>query len=136
MRTPENSCTACSPSTLRCRMQLQLTLNNLPHLHFADKAFSFALNYQKCFPKAPGSASKSFYRQKIEAQWTTGENEEKGRYEGKRGRNDQQDSRGGRSHAASLQRRNGMALNLQEQGQILFVSMFLRKCMWSIILTS
>lgn len=40
----------------------------LPRLHSADKFFSFALNYPKYFPKAPGIASKSFYRQKNEAQ--------------------------------------------------------------------
>lgn len=69
-------------------MRCQFTPRNLPRLHSADKSFSFALNYPKYFPKAPGSASKSFYRQKIEAQWAEGE---KGRYEGRRrGRNEQQ----------------------------------------------
>lgn len=81
--------TACSTRTLwRRSMRCQFTPRNLPRLHSADKSFSFALNYPKYFPKAPGSASKSFYRQKIEAQWAEGE---KGRYEGRRrGRNEQQ----------------------------------------------
>lgn len=67
-------------------MQCQFTPHNLPRLHSADKSFAFALNYQKYFPKAPGSASKSFYRQKTEAQWAEGE---KGICEG---RNDQQET--------------------------------------------
>lgn len=45
----------------------------LPRLHSADKVFSFALNYPKYFPKAPGTASKSFYRQETEAQRAEGE---------------------------------------------------------------
>lgn len=80
-----------SQHTSRRSMQYQFTPRNLPRLHSADKSFSFALNYPKYFPKAPGSASKSFYRQKIEAQWAEGENGEKGRCEGqRRGRNEQQ----------------------------------------------
>lgn len=45
----------------------------LPRLPSADKFFSFALNYPKYFPKAPGTASKSFYRQKNEAQCAEGD---------------------------------------------------------------
>lgn len=72
-------------------MQRCFTQRDLPRLHFADKSFSFALNYPKYFPKAPGSASKSFYRQMIEAQCAEGENGENGRYEGQsRERNEQQ----------------------------------------------
>ena len=79
-----------SQHSMRRSMQCQFTPRNLPRLHSADKSFSFALNYPKYFPTAPGSASKSFYRQRIEAQWAEGENGEKGRYEGqRRGRNEQ-----------------------------------------------
>lgn len=82
-----------SQHTLRRSMPCQFTPRNLPRLHFADKSFAFALNYPKYFPKAPGSASKSFYRQKTEAQWAEGENGEKGRHEGqRRGRNEQQET--------------------------------------------
>lgn len=97
-------------------MQCQFTPRSLPHLHSADKSFSFALNYPKYFPKAPGSASKSFYRQKIEAQWAEGENGEKGRCEGQRREgNEQQDSQEGRSHAVWFQGMRVTAINLQEQ---------------------
>lgn len=94
--TPQKTTTHSMQSqhTSRRSMQCQFTLHNLPRLHSADKSFSFALNYPKYFPKAPGSASKSFYRQKIEAQRAEGENGEKGRYEGQRtGRNEQQQPR-------------------------------------------
>lgn len=77
--------------TSRCSMQHHFTLPNLPRVHSADKSVSFALNYPKYFPKAPGSASKSFYRQKMEAQRAEGENGEKGGHEGqRRGRKEQQ----------------------------------------------
>lgn len=100
-----------SQHTLRRSMQCQFTPRNLPRLHSADKSFAFALNYPKYFPKAPGSAAKSFYRQKIEAQWAEGENGEKGRYEvQRRGRNERQQSQGGRGHAVSLQRMDVTAL--------------------------
>lgn len=75
---------ACISGTLQ-----KHSMRNLPRLHSADKSFSFALNYQKYFPKAPGSASKSFYRKKVEAQCAEGENRDKGRCEGQ-GRNEQQ----------------------------------------------
>lgn len=54
-------------------MRWHVTQRKLPHLHSADKSFSFALNYPKYFPKDPGSASKSFYWQRIEAQCAEGE---------------------------------------------------------------
>lgn len=71
-------------------MQCQFTPRNLPRLHSDDKSFSFALNYPKYFPKAPGSASKSFYRQKIEAQQAEGENGEKEDMKAKGERNELQ----------------------------------------------
>lgn len=37
----------------------------LPLPQAGEMTFSFALNYPKCFPKAPGNASKRFYSLRV-----------------------------------------------------------------------
>lgn len=134
MPPPENNCTQhAAPAHFETScMQCQCTPRDLPRLHSADKSFSFALNYQKYFPKAPGSASKSFYRQKIEAQWAERENEEKEDVKAKGGRNEKQQTvEGGRSHASSLQTNNGPTLSFSNSNTFYVFSHCFHMC-WHI----